>query len=68
VAEKYEQNLRAVIQIFNIHYSMLIKVYPMKQKVIKCNSLNKVIDHLVMDDDNKLGYLIMERLNRSFMG
>jgi hypothetical protein len=24
-------------------------------------------DHLVMDDDNKLGYLIMERLNSSFM-
>jgi len=47
---------------------MLIKVYPMKQNVIKCNSLNKVIDHLVMDDDNKLGYLIMERLNSSFMG
>ena len=68
VAEKYKQNLRTVIQFCNIHYSMLIKVYPMKQNVIKCNSLNKVIDHLVMDDDNKVGYLIMERLNSSFMG
>jgi hypothetical protein len=67
VAEKYKQNLRTVIQFYNIPYSILIKVYPMKQNVIKCNSLNKMTDHLVMDDDNKLGYLIMERLNSSFM-
>lgn len=26
-----------------------------------------MIDHLVMDDDNKLGYLIIERLNNSFI-
>ena len=68
VAEKYTQNLKTVIQFCNIPYSMLIKVHSMKQNVIKCNSLNKVTDHLVMDDDNKLGYLIMERLNSSFMG
>jgi len=67
VAEKYKQNLRTVIQFYNILCFMLIKVYPMKQNVIKCNSLNKMTDHLVMDDDNKLGYLIMERLNSSFM-
>jgi hypothetical protein len=67
VAEKYKQNLRTVIQYCSISYSTLTKVYPMKQNVIKCNSLNKMTDHLVMDDDNKLGYLIMERLNSSFM-
>jgi hypothetical protein len=51
----------------NIPYPWIRNIYSMKQNVIKCNSLNKMIDHLVMDDDNKLGYLIMERLNSSFM-
>jgi len=68
VAEKYKQNLKTVIKFCNTPYPMPIKVYPMKQNVIKCNSLNTTTDHLVMDDDNKLGYLIMERLNSSFMG
>jgi hypothetical protein len=67
VAEKYKQNLRIVIKFSSIPYSKLTNVYPMKQNVIKCNSLNKMTDQLVMDDDNKLGYLIMERLNSSFM-
>jgi hypothetical protein len=72
VAEEYKQNLRTTIKFCNFNkvispYSKLIHVYPMKQNIKKCNSLKKIIDHLVMDDDNKLGYLTMERLNSSFM-